>query len=99
MSWSQGCTLCNSTGLAQHQGLARGVHYRWAMNNKKFTPMALHKGHVIRMIREQPELASELTEHESADDAIAELEAHPGEWIIDGELLAPDDERLPENLR
>ena len=69
------------------------------MNNRKFTPMALHKGLVIRMLREQPELASELTEHESADAAIAELEAHPGEWIIEGELLAPDDERLPEHLR
>lgn len=79
--------------------LARGVHYRCAMSNKRITPMTINKGHIIRMLRERPELAPKLTEHESADDAIAELEAHPGEWIVDGELLAPDDERLPENLR
>ena len=56
-------------------------------------PLQIHKGLVIRLLREQPDQLADTMpggEFATAAEAIAWLEAQPGEWIIDGVLEGTD---------
>jgi hypothetical protein len=55
-----------------------------------------HKNFIIEGLRRFPEeLPKMMPEYSSVEEAIKALEAHPGEWVVDGELLGPDDPRNP----
>ncbi len=60
-------------------------------------PLKIHKGIVIRMLREDPGCLEKvlIDGFETAEEAISALEAHPAEWILDGVLRMP----TPEELR
>ena len=64
--------------------------------------LPVHKGYLMRYIRENTEAASEIVLGlgcKSAEKAIQKLETFPGDWIIDGQLISNDDPDLPEHLR
>jgi len=67
-----------------------------------FRGLPVHKGYLIRYIRENTEAAHEIILGlgcKSSDGAIQKLEEFPGDWIIDGQLVSNDHHELPDHLR
>ena len=67
-----------------------------------FRGLPVHKGYLMRYIRENTEEAHEIILGlgcKSSDGAIQKLEEFPGDWIINGQLVSNDDPDLPEHLR
>ena len=59
--------------------------------------MKYHKRLIIAGLRRYPEgLPKMMPEFDTVEEAVAALEAHPGQWVVDGELLAPEDPRNPK---
>lgn len=57
----------------------------------KTLPLTVHKNLIIDALRRWPEdCAKFMPTFNRAEDAIAALEAHPGEWIVNGELVEGD---------
>lgn len=59
----------------------------------KTLPMRMHKNMVIHCLRSATrpdEVAEMMPDYTDAEAAIRDLEAHPGEWIVGGELLTPE---------
>lgn len=60
-----------------------------------FQPLKIHKNLAIRALREHPEdfrkiIASD--EFSTAEEAIAAMEEHPAEWIVNGTLGGDESE-------
>ena len=61
-------------------------------------PLRIHKNLVIRALREHPEDLEKITpSFKTAAEAIAALEAHPGQWIVNGVLTV--DESIKDVVR
>ena len=61
----------------------------------EIVPMRIHKNFLIQMLRERPDEHNDfITGFDTAEDAISALIEDPGEWIIGGKLVPPDDPRL-----
>lgn len=65
--------------------------------SEKIKPMGVHKSQLVFAIRKWPEDFKRFTpQFGSAEEAVAAIVAHPGEWIVGGELLDPEDPRNPK---
>ena len=59
--------------------------------------MKYSKQFIINGLRRYPEqLPKMMPEFKTVEEAVSALEAHPGKWVVDGELLAPEDPRNPD---
>ena len=59
-------------------------------------PLKIHKNLVIRALTLNPKDCKRIApSFQTAEEAIAALKAHPGEWIVDGVLEDAKSEKSP----